>query len=313
MRTTTNDTMALQQDIEEEVVSRWAKFKKALSILIPVLILLGIGIVALRVFAPEQALEFWNEIPELLGSGQFWMFVLVGFLAQVVDGALGMAYGVTSSSFLLSIGVPPAVASAGVHVAEVFTTGVSGISHWRLGNVKRKLFLSLILPGIVGAVAGAYLLSEVVDGDVIKPFIAAYLLLMGIIILRKAMKKVVTAKDHGRVAPLALLGGFVDAVGGGGWGPVVNSVLIGRGYDVRYSIGSVNTAEFFVALASAGTFTFFTGLGSLPVIIGLVFGGVFAAPFAALLVKRVKPRTLMIIVGILVVALSLRTIALAIW
>lgn len=290
----------------------WQRAKKAIGIAIPALVLLGLGVTALKFLAPEQAAKLWNDIPTLLTGSEFWLFVLVGFFAQVIDGALGMAYGVSSTSFLLSLGVPPAAASAGVHMAEVFTTGVSGISHWQLGNVKRKLFLSLIIPGVIGAVAGAYLLAEIVDGDTIKPYIAAYLLLMGIIIIRKAVRKVTPNNHHGRVAPLALLGGFVDAIGGGGWGPVVNSTLISRGYDVRYSIGSVNTAEFFITLAGASTFTFFMGLGNLPIIIGLVLGGVFAAPFAAILVKRIPARTLMIIVGVLVIALSLRTILKAI-
>jgi uncharacterized membrane protein YfcA len=310
--TTPTNNMTLQTDSEQSAAAPWAKVKKAFSIAIPVLFLLSLGVLALRFFAPEKAMEFWAEVPSLLGSTTFWSFVLVGFLAQVIDGALGMAYGVSSTSFLLSLGVPPAAASAAVHVAEVFTTGVSGISHWQLGNVNRKLFLSLIIPGVIGAVAGAFILSELVDGDAIKPYIAAYLLLMGIIIIRKALKTVKANNDHGRVEPLALLGGFVDAIGGGGWGPVVNSTLISRGYNVRYSIGSVNTAEFFVALAGAGTFTFFMGLGNLPIIIGLVFGGVFAAPFAALLVKRISPRILMVVVGVLVVALSLRTIVLSV-
>ncbi len=304
--TTQNQTINIADD--NQITLRWQKTKKTLSIAIPVIALLGLGIAALIVFASEQAAALWVEIPTLLNSSEFWLFVLVGFFAQVIDGALGMAYGVSSTSFLLSLGVPPAAASAGVHMAEVFTTGVSGISHWQLGNVNRKLFLSLIIPGVIGAVTGAFLLAEVVDGDTVKPYIAAYLLLMGIVIIRKAVRKVTPTDNHGRVAPLALLGGFVDAIGGGGWGPVVNSTLISRGYDVRYSIGSVNTAEFFVALAGAGTFTFFMGLGNLPIIIGLVLGGVFAAPFAALLVKRIPARTLMIVVGLLVIALSLRTI-----
>lgn len=301
----TNKTIALEQG---NSIEKWPKVRKTLGIAIPAIALLAIGIVALRLLAPQQALELWAEIPTLISGTQFWSFVLVGFIAQVIDGALGMAYGVSSTSFLLSLGVPPAAASAGVHMAEVFTTGISGISHWQLGNVKRKLFLSLIIPGVIGAITGAFLLAEVVDGDTIKPYIAAYLLLMGIVIIRKAVRKVTPTDNHGKVAPLALLGGFVDAIGGGGWGPVVNSTLISRGYDVRYSIGSVNTAEFFVALAGAGTFTFFMGLGNLPIIVGLVLGGVFAAPFAALLVKRIPARTLMIVVGLLVIGLSLRTI-----
>jgi len=306
------NSINLQQVMDEDMAIDKGKIWKVIGIVFPIMALLGLGVGALWLIAPEAAAALWLGVPDMLGSTNFWMFVAVGFMAQVIDGALGMAYGVSSTSFLLSIGVPPASASAAVHVAEVFTTGASGISHWQLGNVNRKLFLSLIIPGVVGAVAGAYLLSEVLDGDAIKPYIAAYLLLMGVVIIRKALKKKSPTDQHGRVAPLALFGGFVDAVGGGGWGPVVNSTIISRGYNVRYSIGSVNTAEFFVALAGAGTFTFFMGISNLPIIIGLIVGGVFAAPFAALLVKRIAARTLMLVVGTLVIALSLRTIVLAV-
>jgi uncharacterized membrane protein YfcA len=225
----------------------------------------------------------------------------------MIDGALGMAYGVSSTSFLLGLGVPPALASSSVHVAEVFTSGVSGLSHLKLGNVNKKLFQSLVLPGVVGVITGAYVLTTF-DEKLIKPFIAVYLMIMGIVIIRKAFKKVNEVKETKRIAILAVFGGFMDAVGGGGWGPIVASTLISKGHSPRYTIGSVNLAEFFIALAGAGTFIALIGLGNWQIITGLVIGGTFAAPFAAYLCKKFKPQTLMIMVGILIIGLSIRTL-----
>jgi uncharacterized protein len=234
-------------------------------------------------------------------------FILVGLAAQMVDGALGMAYGATCTSFLLGLGLPPATASASVHVAEIFTTGVSGLSHLKFGNVNKKLFLYLLVPGIVGAVLGAYLLSDVINGDLIKPFIAVYLLVLGIVILRKALLKKHFKKKTKNVGWLAGFGGFMDAVGGGGWGPIVTSTLLSTGRSANYTIGSVNLAEFFIALSGAGTFLVFTGISGWQAIIGLIIGGVFASPFAAFVVSKVKRKPLMIFVGILIMCLSLRT------
>lgn len=255
----------------------------------------------------------FNGLPSFLEffiQEEFLTYVLVGFVAQMIDGALGMAYGVSSTSFLLSAGVPPAAASAGVHAAEVITSGVSGLSHLFIGNVNKKLVKNLIIPGVIGAILGAYVLTSI-DGNAIKPFISAYLLIMGIIIIRKAFKKVKKKKKTKRLAPLALFGGFVDSVGGGGWGPVVSSTLIGKGRNPKYTIGSVNLAEFFVALASASIFTLMLGFQNWKIILGLIAGGVIAAPLAALVVGRVKTKTLMIMVGTLIIILSLRTIVLA--
>lgn len=284
-------------------------FLKALSIIVPALILVGVGLLVLFLADRQAFIDLWHQSPELLLTGSFWMFVLVGFLAQMIDGALGMAYGVSSTSFLLGLGIPPATASASVHIAEVFTTGVSGISHLRLGNVNLSLLKRLIIPGVLGAVAGAYFLSDI-GGSWLKPVIAAYLLLMGVRIIYKALNKTPAQAKKVNLSLLAITGGFVDAVGGGGWGPVVNTTLIGSGYHARYSIGSVNTAEFFVALASAGTFVLVLGVEYLHIILGLILGGLIAAPFAALLVRFFPARRLMLIVGILIVALSLRTIIL---
>jgi hypothetical protein len=228
----------------------------------------------------------------------------VGFLAQVVDGALGMAYGVTATTFLLTAGATPAAASASVHIAEVFTTGLSGISHVKLGNVNKSLFVRLLVPGILGAVLGAVVVTQF-DGKVMKPFISAYLLLMGVYILRKAWRGRFQRKEPRHVGKLALVGGFVDAAGGGGWGPVVTSNLIGAGSDPRTTIGSVNFAEFFLTLSSATSFILLAGEPTTwAMVAGLVFGGMFAAPLAALLCKRLQPRTLMTTVGVLITLIS---------
>jgi uncharacterized protein len=236
-------------------------------------------------------------------------YILVGFIAQMVDGAIGMAYGVMSTSVLLSFGVPPATASACVHAAETFTTGASGMAHWKLGNVDRRLIWRLAVPGAIGGAVGAYVLTNI-PGEAIKPFISGYLLLIGIFIIYKAVHRKHSFVDEppNNVAPLGLVGGFVDAIGGGGWGPIVTSTLLGQGNHPRYTIGSVSMAEFFVTLTISATFILTIGLELWPTILGLVIGGIIAAPFAALAAKHLPPKILMIIVGIVIMLLSLRTI-----
>ena len=240
------------------------------------------------------------------------LYIFVGFIAQMIDGALGMAYGVSSNAFLLSLGVPPAAASASVHMAEVVTTGISGFSHWRLGNVDWKLVRRLLLPGVVGGVAGAYLLTSI-NGDIIKPYIAVYLLVMGGVIIYKAFSLQPRQKMdeyHGpRIGWLGLLGGFCDAIGGGGWGPVVTSTLVARGKHPRMTIGSVNFSEFFVTFSQSVMFVLALSFGQYwQIILGLLIGGAIAAPLAASLSQKLPMKTLMIVVGILIILLSLRTI-----
>lgn len=235
-------------------------------------------------------------------------YVIVGFLAQMIDGAIGMAYGVTATSVLLSAGVPPATASACVHAAETFTTGASGAAHWKLGNVDRKLLWRLAVPGAIGGAIGAYVLSEF-PGDTLKPFIAAYLLVLGLVIIWKALRSRQRDGVQPRtVAPLGFFGGLLDAIGGGGWGPIVTSSLLGQGATPRYAIGSVNLAEFFVTLTISATFFVTIGLSLWPIILGLIIGGVIAAPFAALAAKHVPAKLLMLAVGCVVVLLSMHTI-----
>jgi uncharacterized membrane protein YfcA len=239
-------------------------------------------------------------------------FIVVGFLAQLIDGALGMAYGVSSNTFLLSLGIAPAVASASVHVAEVFTTGVSGFSHWRLGNVDKYMLKRLLVPGVIGGVIGAYLLTEI-PTQIIKPVIAVYLAVMGVVILHRAYRGVPERKVENVMAPLGVIGGFFDAIGGGGWGPIVTSTLVARGNNPRFTIGSVNLSEFFVTLSQSIVFILTMTLtwDNVHIIGGLLIGGVIAAPLAAFVARHVSPRPLMTAVGVLIIALSIRTLILA--
>ena len=244
-------------------------------------------------------------------SPVFILAILVGLAGQIVDGTLGMAYGVTCSTFLLALGIAPAMISYSVKVSEIFTTGVSGVSHIFHENVNRALCLELAIPGVIGGVTGAYLLSNF-DGAKIKPWISGYLILMGAYIFWRSNHKPIAVDTKATHAiPLALAGGFLDAVGGGGWGPVVTSTLLAKGHPPRYVIGSVNMAEFFVTLTQALTFFFFLKLENLPIIAGLILGGVIAAPFAAKLCKILPAKTMMRLVGVLLILVSARTLLLA--
>ncbi len=231
-------------------------------------------------------------------------FILIGLAAQLVDGALGMAYGVTTSSLLTGMGASPAAASAAVHVAEVFTTGASWASHVYNGNVRRDLLIRLAIPGVIGALIGATLLS-LVNGDALKPFINLYLLAIGVLILFRAWRGRVIKERIRGTTPLGLSAGFLDAVGGGGWGSLTTTQLIAQGVEPRYAIGTVHAAEFFVSLAATIIFLIAFGLQHLEIVLGLLIGGLIAAPFAAYLVKIIKARVLMAMVGSLIVALSI--------
>jgi len=244
----------------------------------------------------------------------FLLFASVGFVAQMVDGALGMAYGVISSTVLLAFGVPPASASASVHFAEMATTAVSGSSHIAARNVDWKLFARVAPAGIIGGFLGAYVLTGV-DGDVLRPYITAYLGAMGSYILWRGIKGRAPKPLSPRLTPpLGVAGGFADAVGGGGWGPIVTSTLMASGGEPRRVIGTVNTAEFFVTTAISASFFIallsghWEDAGDLTQhglqIGGLIAGGVVAAPLAGFAVSRIKPRPLMLAVGTLVVLIS---------
>lgn len=239
-----------------------------------------------------------------------FVFIAIGFVAQMIDGSLGMAYGVSANSFLMAIGLSPAISSASVHTSEIFTTLVSGLSHLKFGNVDKKMVLKLLIPGVIGGGLGAYVLTAF-DGNVIKPYISIYLLIMGVRILYKAFKPTV---EHGRepktslLVALGLIGGTCDAIGGGGWGPVVTSTLISTGHSPRKTIGSVNFSEFFVTVTESVVFILTLGLTHWKIILGLLIGGVVAAPLAAYLTKKLPTKAIMICVGLLIIGLQIRTL-----
>ena len=232
-------------------------------------------------------------------------FIAVGFAAQAVDGALGMAFGVISNTLLVGVlGVPPALASQRVHVVECFTTATSGISHLLHGNIDKKLFVRLLIPGVIGGVLGAYVLSSL-DAAVVKPFVLLYLSAIGLYILTRGILYPPKIKEAKLIAPLGLFGGFLDAAGGGGWGPVVTSNLLIQGADPRKVVGTVNTVEFFLTLTISATFIYHLGFADVAgATLGLLIGGVAAAPLGAWAAKHFPPKQMLILVGIVLTLTS---------
>lgn len=226
-------------------------------------------------------------------------FIAVGFAAQLVDGALGMAFGVISNALLVGVlGVPPALASQRVHVVECFTTAMSGISHLLHGNIEKRLFFRLLIPGVIGGVAGAYVLTSI-DAGVVKPIVLGYLTLIGLYLLWRGLRHTPMIREAKYIAPLGLLGGFLDAAGGGGWGPVVTSNLLVQGAEPRKVIGTVNAVEFFLTLAISAAFIWRLGFADLAgATLGFLIGGVLAAPLGAVAAKHIPAKWIMVMVGI---------------
>jgi siroheme synthase-like protein len=261
---------------------------------------------------------FWNREPQFQAfvadiNPMFYWFLFGGFVFAMIDGAIGMSYGVTSTAFSLSMGIPPASASMGVHLSEVLSCGIAGWMHYRMGNINWKLFKLLIIPGIIGAVAGAYLLSSLEHYSAYtKPFVSFYTLILGWVILKKAFNKAPLHKD-GKIKKIGLLGlggGFVDAVGGGGWGSIVLSSLIAGGRNARFSLGTVKLTRFFIALLSSLTFVTMLKSAHWEAVAGLVIGSALAAPIAAKVSNRISAKSIMVSVGIIVIGVSLRSIIL---
>ena len=224
-------------------------------------------------------------------------FILIGFAAQLVDGALGMAFGVISSTLLVGMGVPPATASAGVHVVETATTAVSAVSHVAHRNVDWRLFLRIVIPGVIGGVLGAYVLTRI-DAAIARPVVLAYLTSIGLYLFWRGWTHKHVEKKPKIVEPLGLVGGFLDAAGGGGWGPVVTSNLMVQGSSPRHTIGTVNTAEFFLTITISATFIATLGWEAVTnATLGLLIGGVIAAPLGALIAKRIEPDRILVLVG----------------
>ena len=244
--------------------------------------------------------------PDLLADPSALLtFVLIGFAAQLVDGALGMAFGQISSTLLISTGVQPKFASAGVHAAETFTTAASAISHVAHRNVDWRLFFRIVIPGIIAGVLGAYVLTQI-DAATAKPIVLAYLMIIGLLLVWRGVRYPPHHKPPRIIEPLGLAGGFLDAAGGGGWGPVVTGNLLVQGADPRKTIGTVNTSEFLVTVTSALTFIAALGWAAFTTAtLGLLIGGVVAAPAGAWLVKRIPAKPLLVMVGVLLTLTSL--------
>lgn len=245
----------------------------------------------------------WEPCLPELHLADILPFILVGFAAQLVDGALGMAFGVISSTLLISLGVPPAAASASVHAVEVFTTGASGISHVLHRNVNWRLFRGIVIPGVIGGVLGAYVLTLAAERA--RPFVLAYLVCIGLYLLWRGLRHAHQEKKPRVVAPLGFVGGFLDAAGGGGWGPIVTSNLLVQGVHPRKVIGTVNTAEFFLSVTISATFIVTLGAEAFTAaMVGLLIGGIAAAPLGGFAAKRIPARALLVMVGIVLVLTS---------
>ncbi|MCE7061047.1 TSUP family transporter [Dyadobacter sp. CY343] len=295
----------LQQKVWAATIRKRTRTEVAVNIFSAIALMI-VGHLLFTFFTYDRLTVLWDEL-EL--NENFFYYVLGGFVAQMIDGALGMAYGVTAATFLLTLGVPPSAVSASVHSSEIFTSGVSGYMHLKFGNVNSKLFKKILFPGVLGAITGAYLLSTLEQYIyIIKPLVAVYTLILGILIIQKALKKRVEKKPIRKIGWLAMAGGTLDSIGGGGWGPIVTSTLIARGRHPKYTIGSVNLAEFFVSLASSITFISIIGFSHWQVVLGLILGGMVAAPIAANLSRRLPIKTMMIMVGTIVVIVSIRII-----
>jgi uncharacterized membrane protein YfcA len=236
---------------------------------------------------------------------QLLPFIAVGFAAQLVDGALGMAFGVISNTLLVGVlGIPPALASQRVHLVECFTTATSGISHLLHGNVDKRLFFQLLIPGVIGGVLGAFVLSSI-DASVVKPFVLLYLSGIGIYLLVRGIFYPPKVRDAKLIWPLGLFGGFLDAAGGGGWGPVVTSNLLIQGADPRKVVGTVNTVEFFLTITVSAAFIFHLGIADVAgATLGLLIGGLLAAPLGAWAAKHFPAKQMLILVGIVLTLTS---------
>lgn len=236
-------------------------------------------------------------------DSSIFYFILAGFLAELVDGALGMAYGVISTSILIYIGIPVTRANISVKFSEIFITLVSGFSHFKFGNIDKILFKKLLISGIIGGIVGAYILSSL-PGEKIKPFVAIYLIIMGIIILARSFKNFQYKKITSKIKVLGFVGGFFDAIGGGGWGPILTSTLIARGNSPQKTIGTVNSVEFFVTVSQSIVFILSIGFGFWKIILGLTIGGVIAAPISAYLCKIISAKYLLVLIGILLIIIN---------
>ena len=305
--------LAGRHEIEHTKNNNWFQrntdtpWKNLATKLIWSFVLMVVGYIIISYLPLPPWSETWREIKPFFDY-RFLFFVVAGFLAQMVDGVLSMGYGVTSATCLMSFGVSPVSVSAAIHTSEIFTTGISGYSHYKFGNVNKKLFKHLVIPGVIGAVLGALMLVFLGEkyGNYLMPVIALYAGFLGLKILVKAFNGQTKSKKIRRIGWLAGAGGFFDSFGGGGWGPIVTSSLISKGRSPKYTVGSVSLTEFFVTLSSAFTFFITVGISHWNVVLGLLIGGSIAAPIAARLAGKLPRKTMMIAVGIMVMIWCIR-------
>src|SRR6476469_1425447 len=293
--------------VEKDNVDKSVNWRKVATYSLSVFALMLIGHFIFSYVPLKEMASSASDYYRTLDRNFPWM-ILAGFLAQLVDGALGMGYGVTSATILLSMGINLSAISGSIHTAEMFASGASGYSHYKFGNVNKKMFKLLVVPGVIGAIAGAFLLSKYGDthAQYIKPIMATYTLFLGVRIFSNGFRDKNVKKKFKHYVWLAGAGGFLDSFGGGGWGPIVTTTLITKGRTPRFVVGSVSIAEFFVTLASALTFFGLIGISHWQVIIALIIGGLIAAPVAAKLAGKLPKKTSFILLGILVVIWSLR-------
>ena len=232
-------------------------------------------------------------------------FIAVGFAAQLVDGALGMAFGVICNTLLVAVmGMPPALASQRIHIVECFTTATSGLSHLLHRNIDGRLFFRLLVPGMIGGVLGVYVLTSL-DASVVKPFVLIYLCGIGLYLLARGLLYPPKIREAKMIAPLGLIGGFLDAAGGGGWGPVVTSNLLIQGADPRKVVGTVSAVEFFLTITVSAVFIYQIGVADLAgATLGLLIGGILAAPIGAWAAKRIPAKGMLIMVGVVLTMTS---------
>lgn len=262
------------------------------------------------VISAISLLTYYHETDKTsFNNDLFFWALLFGAVAALIDGSLGMAYGVTGTAFLLGYGISPVKAVAYIHIAEIFVSGSSGLNHWKIGNIDTKLFKKLLIPGIIGAILGALIIAKV-KIPYLSIVISIYLLFMGIFLIAKAYSKIKLQfkQKNSVVIPLAVTGGFVDGAGGGGWGPVVTTSLLGGKMEPKKVIGTVNASEFFINLASAVSLLFLVKVTDWEALAGLIIGGFLVAPYAARVTSKMSVKMILTFVGVLITFISLRKI-----
>lgn len=307
--THSHEVVAAEQELNSSRRKVVNKYAVAITVIAIALVLVYI------LLSPEQLADLHMALQK--DHHLFYWMLLVGFLAEIVAGSMGMGYGVICTTILLILNVPPAVISASIHSAESFTSAAGTLSHWQLKNINKKLVKALAIPAIIGAVIGAVLLTYVGEryAKITKPFIAAYSMYLGIRILKNAFAKKEANQKKGNIniTVLGLIGGFIDSFGGGGWGPLVTGTFIKNGHTPRYVIGSSTFAKCILTVASAVTFIITIGIHHWNIVAGLLIGGIITAPFSAMLTAKLPTRKMFIAVGIVVICCSLITIYRAIF